>query len=77
MKLRLVPIRKSLRIISGFLLLLVGAIMALPGVPGPGIAVMILGLVILSDHFHWARRLLDWAKRKADSATKRFKKPST
>jgi uncharacterized protein (TIGR02611 family) len=70
-----VPIRKGLRIFSGFFLLVAGAIMAIPGVPGPGIAVMILGLIILSDHFEWARRLLDWAKRKAASATKRFKKP--
>lgn len=57
--------RKVLRISLGFLLLAVGAILAVPGVPGPGIPVMILGLVILSDHFYWARRLLDWAKRKA------------
>lgn len=57
-----------LRITSGLLLLLVGFIMALPGVPGPGILVMIGGLAILSDHFHWAKRTLDWAKRKAEQA---------
>jgi hypothetical protein len=27
---------------------------------------MIVGLVILSDHFEWARRLLHWAKQKAE-----------
>jgi hypothetical protein len=48
--------------------------MALPGVPGPGIAVMILGLAILSDHFHWARRLLDWAKRKATETRARIRR---
>jgi uncharacterized protein (TIGR02611 family) len=66
-------IRKGLRIVCGFFLLVAGLIMAIPGVPGPGIAVMILGLVILSDHFEWARRLLDWVKRKAASVMKRAK----
>jgi hypothetical protein len=55
----------------GFLLLAVGLLLSLPGVPGPGIAVIILGLVILSDHFHWARRMLDWAKQKAENLRKR------
>lgn len=40
--------------------------MAIPGVPGPGIAVMIAGLIILSDHYEWARRLLHWARQKAE-----------
>jgi uncharacterized protein YbdZ (MbtH family) len=25
---------------------------------------MLVGLVLLSDHFTWAKRCLDWAKRK-------------
>lgn len=56
--------RKHLRICAGFLALLVGAILALPLVPGPGIPLMLVGLVLLSDHFPWAKRCLDWAKRK-------------
>ncbi len=76
MRLALVSIRKGFRIFAGFFLLVAGLILAIPGVPGPGIVVMILGLVILSDHFHWARRLLDWAKRKAASVMKRSKPPS-
>ena len=56
--------RKRLRICAGFLALLVGAILALPLVPGPGIPLMLVGLVLLSDHFVWAKRCLDWAKRK-------------
>ena len=70
------PIRKALRIFLGFFLLAAGLLLSIPGVPGPGIAVIILGLVILSDHFHWARRLLDWAKKKAASVLKRPKSPS-
>jgi len=60
----MVTARKHLRIVLGFLLLLAGAVLALPLVPGPGIPLMLLGLVMLSDHFEWARRGLDWAKRK-------------
>jgi uncharacterized protein (TIGR02611 family) len=70
-------IRKILRISLGFLLLAVGLILTIPGVPGPGIAVIILGLVILSGHFEWAQRLLDWTKRKAASVVNRVKRPRT
>ena len=68
-------IRKILRITLGFLLLAVGLFLAIPGVPGPGIAVIILGLVILSNHFEWALRLLHWAKRKAAAVVDRVKRP--
>jgi uncharacterized protein (TIGR02611 family) len=76
MEIYLAPIRKILRITLGFLLLAVGLFLSIPGVPGPGIVVIILGLVILSGHFEWARRLLDWAKRKAASVMHRGKPPS-
>ncbi len=56
--------RTHLRIFVGFLALLTGAILALPLVPGPGIPLMLVGLVLLSDHFTWAKRCLDWVKRK-------------
>jgi len=55
----------GLKIAAGFLLLIVGGILSLPGVPGPGILVIILGLVLLSEHFTWARNALQWAKEKA------------
>lgn len=54
--------RKGPRIVGGFLLLCTGSILALPGVPGPGIAFILLGLLILSDHFVWARKLLQYVK---------------
>jgi hypothetical protein len=56
--------RKHLRICGGFLTLLAGLILALPLVPGPGIPLILVGLVLLSDHFPWAKRVLDWAMRK-------------
>ena len=69
-------IRKILRISLGFLLIAVGIILSIPGVPGPGIVVILLGLVILSNHFHWARRLLHWTKQKAASVVDRGKHPN-
>jgi uncharacterized protein (TIGR02611 family) len=63
--------RKILRMALGFLLLAVGVVLSIPGVPGPGFAVIILGLIILSDHFRWARRLLNWAKRKTEKLRNR------
>ena len=55
---------KHLRVLFGFLLLIAGGILALPLVPGPGVALILLGLVILSRDFRWARRLLDWGRQK-------------
>jgi uncharacterized protein (TIGR02611 family) len=69
--------RKILRIGLGFLLIAVGLVLSIPGIPGPGFVVIALGLLVLSEHFHWARRLLDWTKRKAASAMDRVKRPRT
>lgn len=56
--------RKYLRLFTGLTVLCVGILLALPLIPGPGIPLIILGLMILSDHFTWARRTLHWAKEK-------------
>ncbi len=51
------------RIIGGFALLVLGVIgLFLPFLQG--IAFIVLGLLLLSREYHWARRLLDWARRK-------------
>jgi len=50
------------RVVLGLVLLCVGVILALPGVPGPGILVMFFGLTVLSAEFDWARRLRDWVQ---------------
>jgi hypothetical protein len=52
------------RIIFGFLLLGVGIFLSLPGVPGPGIVVILLSFGILSRDFHWAARAQAYAHRK-------------
>ncbi len=51
------------RIIGGFALLVLGVIgLFLPFLQG--VAFIVLGLLLLSREYHWARRLLDWVKRK-------------
>ena len=57
------PVR-GLKIAAGLALLIVGAVLALPGVPGPGIAIILLGLWMLSGHFEWAGRTLAWLRNR-------------
>jgi uncharacterized protein (TIGR02611 family) len=49
----------------GMTLLIGGAAMLV--LPGPGIAVMLLGLVVLSAEFKWAQRMLAWARERGRS----------
>jgi len=53
-------VRRSLRIVSGFTLLLVGVIMLVT--PGPGWLTIFLGLSLLAAEFVWARRLMSRIK---------------
>jgi len=73
---RIGAVRKIAKICLGFLALGAGAILALPGIPGPGIALMIVGLVLLSGYFEWARRLLHWARQKYDRTRDRLTRSS-
>lgn len=57
-------IKKPLRIVAGFAVLIAGVILALPLVPGPGFALILLGLVLLAEHYVWPRKIIDWLKRK-------------
>ena len=68
MRVRRSAVRKIFRAALGFVVLFIGLVLSIPGVPGPGLAVILLGLVILSAHFHWARRSVEWVKRKAEQA---------
>jgi uncharacterized protein (TIGR02611 family) len=49
------------RIVVGLLLLVVGIVLSLPLVPGPGLLVAAIGIGLLSHEFEWARRLRNWA----------------
>lgn len=66
--------RRYLRIAAGFAILLVGIVLALPLVPGPGIPLILLGLLLLSDHFTWAGWLLAWAKNRWHQAGARLRR---
>ena len=53
-------VRRFFKIMAGFTLLGVGAIMVFT--PGPGWLVMFLGLTLLAAEFVWARRLMNHMK---------------
>jgi hypothetical protein len=62
-----VALRKAFRLVSGIALLTVGILgLILPVMPGW--IFVIPGLLILGDYFPPVRRLLDWAKRRAERA---------
>jgi uncharacterized protein (TIGR02611 family) len=50
------------RIVVGIVLLVVGGVLALPLVPGPGLLVMAIGVGLLSHEYEWARRLREWVQ---------------
>jgi uncharacterized protein (TIGR02611 family) len=57
-------------------ILIVGSVVLLAGIamlalPGPGMVVIIVGLVILAQEFTWAERLLDLAVEKVAAANVR------
>ena len=49
--------KRVARITAGLAVLLAGVVMAVPGVPGPGLVVIFAGLSILAVDFVWAHRL--------------------
>ena len=55
-------VRRGGVFLVGMTLLIAGAAMLV--LPGPGIAVMLLGLVVLSAEFLWAKRVLAWARER-------------
>jgi hypothetical protein len=67
-------VARFFKVILGFLLIVVGLILSIPGIPGPGLVLVVLGLVILSKHFQWAARILVWGKAKFEGVTGKGKK---
>jgi uncharacterized protein (TIGR02611 family) len=59
-------------VVLGFLIVLAGVGLSFPGVPGPGIAVIVIGLGFLALEFDRAERILEraiiWADRTKDRA---------
>jgi uncharacterized protein (TIGR02611 family) len=57
-------VRRFFKILAGFTLLLVGALMLFT--PGPGWLTIFLGLTLLAAEFVWARRLVDQMKHQGN-----------
>ena len=53
-------------VLVGFLIVVAGIVLSGPGVPGPGVLVIAIGLAILALEFDWAERLLHRALAYAD-----------
>jgi len=53
-------VKRFFKILGGFTLLLVGAVMIFT--PGPGWLVIFLGLTVLAAEFVWAKRLMERMK---------------
>jgi uncharacterized protein (TIGR02611 family) len=64
-------------VLVGVLIVVVGLALSAPGVPGPGIAVILIGLGFLALEFDWAERLLERAIIWADRAKDRAEQTST
>ena len=63
-------------VVTGVLLVLAGIVMSGPGVPGPGIVVILIGLSFLALEFEKAERLLERAIVAADAAKERAENAS-
>jgi tellurite resistance protein TerC len=57
-----VTMKKLIVSIVGTFVLCLGVVMIV--LPGPAIVLIPLGIAILSLEFEWARKLLEWGKRK-------------
>lgn len=54
------------RVVIGFVLMLGGALLSVPGIPGPGVLFIVGGLALLGREFHWARRANEWLRHQAN-----------
>jgi uncharacterized protein (TIGR02611 family) len=64
-------------VLVGILIIIAGGALSAPGVPGPGIAVILIGLGFLALEFDWAERLLERAIIYADRVKDRAEETST
>jgi uncharacterized protein (TIGR02611 family) len=64
-------------VILGVLVVIAGIIMSGPGVPGPGIVTILLGLGFLALEFDWAERLMERVIIWGDKAAERAEQSTT
>jgi tellurite resistance protein TerC len=65
--------KRVARITAGIVILIAGVFLALPGIPGPGLVVMFIGLSILAVDFVWARRLKRQLKEQAGKMVRKVR----
>ena len=65
--------KRVVRITAGIVVLIAGIILAQPGVPGPGLVVIFIGLSILAVDFVWARRLKRQLKQQAGKVVRKVR----
>jgi len=65
------------RITCGFVLLVAGVLLSLPGIPGPGVVLIVVSFGILSRDFHWAGKVNAYLKQKWHDVLNRRKHNST
>ena len=53
-------VKRAIKIVVGFTILLLG--IALLVLPGPGMLIIVFGLIILATEYIWVRKLLEKAK---------------
>ena len=65
----------------GFTILLIGLVLSVPGIPGPGILIIIGGLAVLATEYVWAKRYLkkikDGGQKLKDAILPKSKPPDT
>ena len=68
-------LRRASRLLAistvGALLVVAGIALSLPGVPGPGLLLVIAGLAVLAKEFEWAQRLMSKARARAEQVRDR------
>ena len=50
------------RVVVGTFIVVIGVVLALPLVPGPGLLLVFVGLTVLSEEFAWARQVREWVR---------------
>ena len=70
-------VHRAAVVVFGFLVVCAGIVMSGPGIPGPGIATILIGLAFLALEFDRAERLLEKAIIWGDQAKDRAEQTST
>lgn len=77
--LELTGLRRVIAIGFGFAIFAGGLVLMLPGVPGPGIPLALVGLAILASEFKWAEnlynRLVEFGRRAANKVRGKASEP--